>query len=99
MNIYVGNLSFKASEADLKALFEKFGQVDSAKIIMDKMTGRSRGFGFVEMPDNTQGQAAITELDGKDQDGRPLKVNEARPQEPRGGGGGGGRRDDRPRRW
>ena len=91
MNIYVGNLAREASEDDLRQAFEEFGQVTSAKIITDKFTGDSRGFGFVEMSDNTEGQAAVAGLDGKDLKGRTLKVNEARPRDDnRGGGGGGG---------
>ncbi|MDQ1239112.1 MAG: hypothetical protein QG577_1297 [Thermodesulfobacteriota bacterium] len=87
INIYVGNLSFDASESDLKGLFEGYGTVDSAKIITDQFTGRSRGFGFIEMPNREEGLKAIQELDSKDLKGRSLKVNEARP---RGGGSGGG---------
>lgn len=91
MNIYVGNLPFKTGDNDLRALFERFGEVISSKVIVDKMTGRSRGFGFVEMSD-TDGRNAIQEMDGKEHEGRNLKVNEAQPRErdDRGGGGGGG---------
>ena len=96
MNIYVGNLSYKASEEELRQAFAAYGQVSSVAIIKDAATGQSRGFAFVEMPDNTEGQAAITGMNGKDLNGRPLKVNEARPREERprreggfGGGGGG----------
>ncbi len=94
MNIYVGNLSWGLSEDDLRDAFESYGEVDSVKIIQDKMTGRSRGFGFVEMPDDSEGKAAIAELNGKELDGRAIKVNEARPKrDDRGGGRGGfGRR-------
>lgn len=94
MNIYVGNISFGTNDDDLRNAFEAYGQVSSASIIMDRETGRSRGFGFVEMPDDSAGQAAIDGLNGTDMDGRPLRVNEARPREdrPRGGGGGGGGR-------
>ncbi|MBI5094052.1 MAG: RNA-binding protein [Candidatus Hydrogenedentes bacterium] len=81
MNIYVGNLSFDATEADVKQTFEAFGQVTKVSIIKDKMTGKPRGFAFVEMADNAGGQAAIAGLDGKPMMGRTLKVNEARPQE------------------
>ncbi len=95
MNIYVGNLSFSTTEEELKEMFAPFGQVDSVSIIKDKFSGRSRGFGFVEMPDSSQGQAAIADLNGKETDGRALKVNEAHGQGERrsggGGGGGGGR--------
>ena len=80
MNIYVGNLSYDMNEADLLAAFEDHGSVDSAKIIMDRETGRSKGFGFVEMPDDGEGQAAIQELNEALVSGRPLKVNEAKPR-------------------
>jgi uncharacterized membrane protein YgcG len=91
MNIYVGNLSFDAVEGDVRSLFEAFGQVSSVSIIEDKFTGRPRGFAFVEMAQDTEAQAAIAALNGKDLKGRPLTVNEARPRsENRGGGGGGG---------
>ncbi|MGC2241127.1 MAG: RNA-binding protein [Acidimicrobiia bacterium] len=82
MNIYVGNLPFNTTAADLEGLFGRFGSVDSAAIINDRETGRSRGFGFVEMPDDA-GAKAIEELDGSDYNGRNLKVNEARPREER----------------
>jgi cold-inducible RNA-binding protein len=91
INIYVGNLSFDASEGELKSLFESYGEVDSAKIIVDQFTGRSRGFGFIEMRNREEGLKAIQELDTKDLKGRSLKVNEARPRTS--SGGGGGRRD------
>ena len=94
MNIYVGNLSYKASEEELRQAFAAYGQVSSVAIIKDAATGQSRGFAFVEMPNGTEGQAAITGMNGKDLNGRPLKVNEARPREERprreGGFGGGG---------
>ena len=80
MNIYVGNLPREANEEDLRQAFEAFGEVTSAKIIKDKFTGDSRGFGFVEMPNSSEAQAAISELDGKDLKGNNLKVNEARPR-------------------
>lgn len=89
MNIYVGNLSFKTTEEELKQVFEAFGEVSSAKIIMDNYTGRSRGFGFVEMPNQSEAQNAISGLNGKDLGGSALRVNEAKPRESRGGGGGG----------
>jgi RNA recognition motif-containing protein len=93
MNIYVGNLSWGLSEDDLREAFESYGEVDSVKIIQDKMTGRSRGFGFVEMPDDSEAKSAIAELNGKELDGRAIKVNEARPKrDDRGGGRGFGRR-------
>jgi RNA recognition motif-containing protein len=87
MNIYVGNLAREATEDDLRQAFEAFGQVTSAKIITDKFTGYSRGFGFVEMPNSPEAQSAINGLDGKDLKGRSLKVNEARPRQDRGRGG------------
>jgi RNA recognition motif-containing protein len=87
-NIYVGNLPFSTTEAQLRATFEKFGEVDRAVVISDRETGRSRGFGFIEMPSDQAGSEAISALDGTDLDGRNLKVNEARPRENRGGGGG-----------
>jgi RNA recognition motif-containing protein len=95
INIYVGNLSFDTKEDELKDLFGAYGTVESAKIISDRFTGRSRGFGFVEMPEREEGMKAIEELDSKDFGGRSLKVNEARPR--RSGGGGGG--DNRRNRW
>jgi RNA recognition motif-containing protein len=90
MNIYVANIPFKASDADLKELFEEYGEVSSAKIIMDRDTQRSRGFGFVEMPDDTAAKTAIENLNGYSFEGKELSVNEARPKtdSPRGGGGG-----------
>ncbi|MGC9195538.1 MAG: RNA recognition motif domain-containing protein [Syntrophobacteraceae bacterium] len=93
MNIYVGNLSAKTSEQELREAFETFGEVDSAKIIKDNFTGKSRGFGFVVMPSQEQAQAAIEGLNGKEFEGSTLTVNEAKPRENRGGrpGGGGGR--------
>ncbi len=80
MNIYVGNLSYDMSEEDLRNSFEDHGAVDTAKIIMDRETGRSKGFGFVEMPDDTEAQAAIQELNDAMVNGRPLRVNEAKPR-------------------
>lgn len=92
MNIYVGNLPLEATEDDLRQAFEAFGQVTSAKIITDKYTGDSRGFGFVEMPNNQEAKAALSGLNGKDLKGRTLKVNEARHRDDRQGGSGGKRR-------
>lgn len=94
MNIYVANIPFKADDDDLRELFEEYGEVSSAKIIMDKFTQKSRGFGFVEMDDNAEGQQAIEALNGADMMGKTLIVNEARAREDRpsgnrGGGGGG----------
>ncbi|MCC6155476.1 MAG: RNA-binding protein [Candidatus Hydrogenedentes bacterium] len=91
MNLYVGNLSYTTTEASLRKAFEAYGAVDSARIIIDKMTDKSKGFAFVEMPNSNEAKAAIEGLDGKDLDGRPLRVNEARPKTEGGGGGGGGR--------
>ncbi len=89
MNIYVGNLSYEVTEEDLQQAFEAFGQVESVNIIKDKFSGRSKGFGFVEMPDKANAQSAINELNGKELKGRTLNVNEARPRtESRGGRGG-----------
>jgi len=90
MNIYVGNLSFDVAEDELKEAFGAFGAVESVNLIKDKFSGKSRGFGFVEMPSQEEAQAAIAGLNGKDLKGRELKVNEARPREDRRGGGGGG---------
>jgi RNA recognition motif-containing protein len=97
VNIYVGNLSFEVSEEDVRGAFEAFGKVETAKIITDKYSGASRGFGFVEMPSKDEAQAAISGLNGKELKGRALNVNEARPraERPRGGGGGGRGRGDR----
>ena len=95
MNIYVGNLSFDATDDDLREAFEGHGQVESAKIIMDNYSGRSRGFGFVEMPEDSEAQAAISGLDEQEFMGRTLRVNEARPRPERGARRGGyNRRDD-----
>ncbi|MEE8437038.1 MAG: RNA-binding protein [Candidatus Neomarinimicrobiota bacterium] len=81
MNIYVGNISFQTDESGLETAFSEFGAVDSARIITDRATGRSKGFGFVEMPNQAEGEKAIQELNGKEMEGRELKVNEARPRE------------------
>lgn len=83
MNIYVGNLPFNTDDDELREMFEAHGQVSSASVIKDRETGRSRGFGFVEMPDATLAQAAIEAMNGADIGGRPLRVNEARPREDR----------------
>jgi RNA recognition motif-containing protein len=80
MKIYAGNLSYNVSDEDLRAAFAQFGSVDSADVIMDRSTGRSKGFGFVEMSDAAEAKAAIEGLNGKDLDGRSLNVNEARPR-------------------
>ncbi len=102
--LYVGNLSYDVSSSDLETLLAPHGTVLSAEVISDRTTGQSKGFGFVEMDSDAEAQAAISALDGQDHGGRALKVNEAKPREPRsgggggygggrGGGGGGGRRD------
>ncbi len=98
MNIYVGNLPYSTTQEELRQLFEQYGTVESVNIIQDRETGRSKGFGFAVMPDNTQAQNAIAALNDKDMGGRKLKVNEARPRtdSPSGGGFGGERRE---RRW
>jgi len=99
--LYVGNLSYDTRDDDLQELFSEYGQVVSAKVIMDRDTGRPRGFGFVEMGTADEAQKAIQELDGKDFMGRTIKVNMAQPREdrPRGGGGGGGRSGGGRDRW
>jgi len=98
MNIYVGNLLFDVTEDELKALFEPFGQVTEVRLIMDKFSGESKGFGFIEMPSKEEAEKAIEELNNKDMKGRAMTVNEAKPKTDRGGrerrggsGGGGGR--------
>ncbi|MFO0578517.1 MAG: RNA-binding protein [Polyangia bacterium] len=88
--LYVGNLSYQVTSEELQEMFTKFGNVVSAQVIDDKMTGRSKGFGFVEMSSDSEAQAAIEGLHGKQNGGRALVVNEARPREGGGGGGGGG---------
>jgi RNA recognition motif-containing protein len=90
MNIYVGNLSFNTTDESLRSAFEAYGAVDKASVVRDKYSGDSRGFGFVEMPSKDEAEAAISGLDGRDLDGRNIRVNEAKPREDRGGGGGGG---------
>lgn len=89
MNIYVGNLSYDTVEATLRGAFAEYGEVSTVSVIMDNQTGRSRGFGFVEMPAAAEARAAIAALNGTEIDGRSVTVNEARPREERGGGGGG----------
>ena len=89
--LYVGNLGYTVSSADLEGLFASFGKVESAQVIEDRESGRSKGFGFVEMSSDQEAQAAIQALNGKDHGGRPLTVNEAKPREERGGGGRGAR--------
>ena len=88
MKLYVGNLSYSVDNGQLEDLFTKYGQVRSAEVIQDRDTGRSKGFGFVEMADDSAAREAIEGLNGREQDGRSLTVNEARPKESRSGGGG-----------
>lgn len=95
MNIYVSNLSFNVQDEDLREFFAPYGEVTSAKIINDRETGKSRGFGFVEMSDDTASKKAIAELDGADVEGRTIKVMEAKPKENKSFGGGGFRNNDR----
>jgi RNA recognition motif-containing protein len=90
MKLYVGNLSFNTSSEDLQQLFAQAGTVESASVVEDRETGRSRGFGFVEMSSKEEGEAAIQKFNGQDLGGRALNVNEAKPREDRGGGGGRG---------
>jgi RNA recognition motif-containing protein len=106
MDIYVGNLPYSATDPDLQELFEQHGKVTSARVILDRMSGRSKGFGFVEMPEASEGQAAIDALNGADFMGRAIRVNESQPKpqgERRSGGGGGrgfgGGGDRRESRW
>lgn len=89
--LYVGNLSYNTDDSSLQSLFESAGAVESARVIVDRATGRSKGFGFVEMTSDEDAQKAISQFDGKEVDGRKVRVSEAKPQEPRTGGGGGGR--------
>ncbi len=99
MNIYVGNLSYEVSEDDLREAFEAFGQVTSVNIIKDKFSGRSRGFGFVEMSEKAEAQTAINEMNEKDLKGRALNVNEARPRAEKGPGPGRGQGQGERRPW
>ena len=94
-NIFVGNLNFNTSEDELRQLFEPYGQVERVSILTDRDTGRSRGFGFVEMANGEEGDKAIAALNGTEIGGRTLNINEARPKSDRGGGGGGGGGRDR----
>jgi len=91
MNIYVGNLDFEVVESDLREAFEQYGQVTEVRIIMDKYTGKTKGFGFIEMPGKEEAQKAIAEMNDKEFKGRAIKVNEAKPKTDRGGGRRGGR--------
>ena len=107
MDIYVGNLAYKSTDEDLRTLFAQYGEVTSARVVVDRASGRSKGFGFVEMPNEEQAAAAIAALNGHDLDGRPIRVNESQPKPRedrrggRGGRGGFGGRDRPPRdtRW
>lgn len=93
MNIFVAKLNYDTQSDDLRDVFEEFGEVDSAKVIMDQFSGRSRGFGFVEMPDDEAASNAIDQLNDSELDGRTIVVKKAEPRNNRGGGGGGGRRN------
>ncbi len=90
MNIYVGNLVFDVSEDDLREAFKQFGEISEVRLIMDKYSGKSKGFGFIEMPSKAEAEKAIEEMNGKEFKGRALNVNEAKPKVDRGGRGGGG---------
>jgi RNA recognition motif-containing protein len=90
MNIYVGNLSFEVTDDDLRQIFSAYGEVESASVVKDRFSGESRGFGFVEMPAKKDADAAIAGLNGTEQKGRTITVNEAKPKAPKSGGGGGG---------
>ena len=94
-NIFVGNLSFGATEDAVRSMFEQYGTVDRVSIVTDRDTGRAKGFGFVEMSADAEAERAISSLNGKDLDGRNMTVNEARPKEDRGGGRGGSRQNNR----
>ena len=90
MDIYVGNLPYEVRDEELNEVFAAYGEVESARVLMDRDSGRSRGFGFVKMPNSDEAQSAIQALDGSDMQGRPLRVREAEERQPRQGGGGGG---------
>jgi RNA recognition motif-containing protein len=90
VDIYVGNLTYDANDGELRELFKQYGNVTSARVVMDRATGRSKGFGFVEMPSREEAQKAIEATNGTDFQGRPLRVNESQPKPRDGGGGGGG---------
>jgi RNA recognition motif-containing protein len=95
MNIYVGNLSFEVTDDDLRQIFSAYGEVESASVVKDRFSGESRGFGFIEMPAKKDADAAIAGLNGTEQKGRTITVNEAKPKAPKSGGGGGGGRGGR----
>ncbi len=101
MNIYVGNLAYSVTQDELREAFGAYGEVESANLIMDKFTGESKGFGFVEMPNNSEADAAIKALNEQPMKGRPIRVNQAKPRAERGrsGGGGGGGGAGGGRRW
>ncbi len=102
MDIYVGNLTYSTTDEDLRSLFETHGTVTSARVITDRASGRSKGFGFVEMPNQAEAEQAITAINGNDFQGRQLRVNESQPkprEESRGGYGGNSRGERRPRSW
>jgi RNA recognition motif-containing protein len=99
MNMYVSNLGFHVSDEDLNKLFAGFGEVTSAKVITDKVTGRSRGFGFVEMPEEEAAEKAMLKLQGKEIEGRTISVSKAKPKSDNAGGGGRGFSGDRSSRW
>jgi RNA recognition motif-containing protein len=94
-NIFVGNLSYNATEDAVRSMFEEYGTVDRVSIVTDRDTGQSKGFGFVEMSGDAEGERAISSLSGRDLNGRALTINEARPKTDRGSGGGGGRQNNR----
>jgi len=98
-NVFVGNLSFGATESAVRSMFEAYGTVDRVNLITDRDTGQARGFGFVEMSNNAEADRAIAELNGRDLDGRALNVNEARPKTERSFGGGGGGKRQQSNRW
>ena len=98
-NIFVGNLSFTATEDAVRSMFEVYGAVERVSIVTDRDTGQARGFGFVEMSNNAEADRAINELNGRELDGRAMNVNEARPKTDRGFGGGGGGGQRRDKRW
>jgi RNA recognition motif-containing protein len=99
MNLYVGNLPYRITEDQLRDAFAEFGQVSSCTIIKDKVTGQSKGFGFLEMPDSSMAAVAINQLNGRDLMGRKINVNEARPRESQGGGGRSQQAYSSPERW
>ncbi len=99
MNIYVGNLSYQVTSDELRKAFEQFGEVSAANVVTDKFTGQSKGFGFVEMPNQANGEAAIKQMDGADLKGRNIRVNEARPRSEGPASGGARRNSGGPKRF